>query len=203
MKLQFALPLLIVCLVFANCSETDNGNQEPFVITSETEYEVYRAVIEDMYVHDDRKLIVIKSQTSFNPNYIIGAFESPDILSISAETLDSFQKRNQQPQAIDCTQLALSVPCKVLDQKAFDAIFTEEDEQPTAISDNWDRFYEEYSGSGGIVEVSKVGFNNEGNEALIYVGRLVYDLAGAGFHVLLVKKGDTWVIHSKEMTWIS
>ena len=202
MKLQYPLLFLIVCLILVSCSD-GNNNLEPFVITSEAEYAVYRAVIEEIYIHDERKLIVIKNQTSFNPNYIIGAFESPDILSVSAETLDSFQKRNQQPQAIDCKQLALSVPCKVLDKKALDEIFTDEDEQSTAISDNWDRFYEEYSGAGGIAEVSKVGFNTEGNEALIYVGRQVYDLAGAGFHVLLVRKDGTWIIHSKEMTWIS
>ena len=115
MKLYFALPILIVCLVLVSCSDdnnnpmTDNGNQEPFEITSEIEYAVYRAVIEEMYVHDERKLIVIESQTFFNPDYVIGAFEYPDILNVSPETLDSFQKRNQQHQAIDCKKLALSV----------------------------------------------------------------------------------------------
>ena len=200
MKLYFALPFLIVCFVLVSCSDdndssmTDNGNQEPFVITSEIEYAVYRAVIEEMYVHDERKLIVIVGQTFFNPDYVIGAFESPDILNVSPETLDSFQKRNQQPQAIDCTKLVLSVPC------ASDEISIKDGEHPR---DYWDRFYEKYPGSQGSMSISRVGFNTDGSEALVYVGNYAYDLAGEGFHVLLVRKGDTWVVHRKETAWIS
>ena len=205
MKLQCTLLFLIVCLVLVSCSDgnnnpmTDNGTQEPFVISSEIEYAVYRAVIEEMYVHDERKLIVIESQTFFNPDYVIGAFEYPDILNVSPETLDSFQKRNQQHQAIDCTKLALSVPCKVLDDEVHDEIFANDKD----LWDNWNHFYEKYPGSQGIMEISRVGFNTEGSEAFVYVGNVAHDLVGAGFHVLLVRKDGIWVIHSKEMTWIS
>ena len=209
MKLQIALPFFLVCFVLVSCSDdnnnpmTDNGNQEPFVITSEAEYAVYRAVIEDLYVIDTAKLILIKHTTVFDPRYRIGSFDFPDKLSVSPETFDSFQNRNQQSQAIDCTQLSLSVPCKVLDQKVLDEIFTKDDERPTALWDNWNRFYETYPESRGITEISRVGFNTKGNEALIYVGHRSYDLAGFGLHVLLVRKDDTWVIHSKEVTWQS
>ena len=206
MKLYFALPFLIVCLVLVSCSDdnnnpmTDNGNQELFVITSESEYAVYRAVIEEVYVHDERKLIVIESQTFFNPDYVIGAFEYPDILNVSPETFDSFQKRNQQHQAIDCTKLALSVPCHVRDTNASDEISINHGGHPW---DYWNRFYEKYPGSQGAMAISRVGFNTDGSEALVYVENYAHDLAAAAFHVLLVGKGDTWVVHSKELTWQS
>ena len=165
MKLQTALLFLIVCLVFVSCSETDNGNQEPFVITSEIEYAVYRAVIEEMYVHDDRKLIIILGQTVYNPNYAIGAFDFPDTLNVSPETFDSFQTRNQQPQVIDCTSLALSVPCHVRDPNANDEITINDGEHPW---DYWNRFYEKYPGSQGVMSISRVGFNTKGSEALSF-----------------------------------
>lgn len=209
MKLQLALPYIFVCLVLASCSDDNNNPIVPaeqpahFEITTQIEYAVYRAVIEQMYVHDKRKLIVIADQTVYNPAYIIGAFDYPDILNVSPETLTSFQKQNQQPQAIDCTQLALSVPCKVSDENAISDIFTNADDHPQELWDNWDRFYEKYPGSQGLMDISRVGFNADGSKALVYVGNVAYDLVGEGFHVLLVRNGDTWVVHSKEMTWQS
>ena len=169
MKLHTTLLLLIICLALASCSE-DNKNpiadNDPFQITSKTEYAVYRALIEEMYVPDWVKLIVIRSKTVLDSPYYAGAFGVPDELSLSPELLNSIENRNKQPQAISSDKLALSVACTILDQEAFDEIFTDDDEHPKDIWDNWDRFYEEYPDSQGIMRLSRVGFNTDGSEAL-------------------------------------
>ena len=63
MKLPITLPFLIVCLVLASCVANksadnktpieDNGNRNPFVITSETEYTVYQ-ILQEPDTHTDR-----------------------------------------------------------------------------------------------------------------------------------------------------
>ena len=194
------IPLFMVFIALAGCSEDSN---DPFVITTETEYAVYRALIEEMYVLDWVKLIVIRNETVIDSQYYAGAFGVPDELSLSPEILNSIENQNRQPQAISCDKLALSVACEILDQEAFDQVFTRDDEHPKDIWDNWDRFYEKYPDSQGIMRLSRVGFNTDGSEALVYVGNTQHDLVGAGYYVLLVKKAGTWVVHSKELTWIS
>lgn len=194
------IPLFMVFIALAGCSEDSN---DPFVITTETEYAVYRALIEEMYVLDWVKLIVIRNETVLDSQYYAGAFGVPDELSLSPEILNSIENRNRQPQAISRDNLVLSVACEILDQEAFDQVFTRDDEHPKDIWDNWDRFYEKYPDSQGIMRLSRVGFNTDGSEALVYVGNTQHDLVGAGYYVLLVKKAGTWVVHSKELTWIS
>ena len=160
-------------------------------------------MIEELYVPDWVKLIVIRSETVLDSQYYAGAFGVPDALSLSPDILNSIENRNKQPQPISSDKLALSVACTILDQEAFDEIFTRNDEHPTDLWDNWDRFYEEYHDSQGIMRISRVGFDANGSQALVYVGNTQHDLVGAGYFVLLVRKADTWVVHSKELTWIS
>lgn len=194
---------LIPCFALESCSE-DNKIQEPFVITSETEYAVYRALIEEMYVHDGVKLIVMVDRTVFDSTPIVnGIFHQATSFSVLPETVASIQNQNQQSQAIECKKLELSVPCTILAQRAFRELFDADDEQPHTFEDNWDRFYEKYPGSQGIMQLSRVGFDTKGSQVLTHVGNQSRALAGAGYYVLLVRKDDTWVIHSKLRTWQS
>ena len=70
--------------------------------------------------------------------------------------------------------------CTVLDQDTFQELFNSDDEHPKDIWDNRDRFYEKYPGSYGIIQLSRIGFDTEGNQAFVYVGNSFHDLAGAG-----------------------
>ena len=195
------MPLFMVFIALAGCSEDSN---EPFVITTETEYAVYRALIEEMYVLDWVKLIVMVDHTIFDFSQIEnGIFRQATSFRVLSETVASIQIQNQQSLAIERKKLELSVPYTLLGQRDLREIFNTDDEQPHTIEDNWDRFYENYPGAQGIMQLSRVGFNTEGNQALVHVGNQSRALAGAGYYVLLVRKADTWVIHSKLRTWIS
>jgi hypothetical protein len=67
----------------------------------------------------------------------------------------------------------------------------------------WDVFYADYPGAPGITTLSRVGFNDAMDQALVYVGTQSHWLAGAGYIVLLVKVEGVWVIDQQVMTWIS
>lgn len=194
MKILLHFLFLIAVLTLANCSE---DSDEPFVITTETEYAVYRALIEGWYVDDDVKLIVIESETGFDSGLIVdGELYKPLDLVVLPETLHSFQNRNRQSETIDCTQLALSVPCKILDQQELQQFFYGGDGEFETSEYKWYLFYEIYPGAQGRMQLSKVGFDTEGSQA--------HDLAGAGYYVVLVRKDDdTWVIRDIAELWIS
>ena len=67
----------------------------------------------------------------------------------------------------------------------------------------WKKFYELYPGSYGLTDVSAVAFNAFKTKALVYYGHIYQPLAGAGFHVLMVKQGDKWVVKKKVRCWVS
>jgi hypothetical protein len=66
----------------------------------------------------------------------------------------------------------------------------------------WERFYSNYSGAKGIIEVSRIAFNTEKTKALLYYGSNSGGKAGIGYYVLLKKQDDDWVIQNKAMRWI-
>lgn len=207
MKLRTTILFLVVCLALAGClanksADTKppieyNGNQNPYVIARETEYAVYRALIEEMYV-DDVKLIVISSETEqeFHRDSL------NELPEIHADTRDSFMNRNQQSELIDCTKLELSVPCMLFDEEEFEEVVVSfhKNPTPTQMWENfklmWDRFDKKYPGSRGFIWLSRIGLNTERSQALVSAGQLHRVFDGTAYLALLVRKDDAWVIHS-------
>src|SRR5215510_12986687 len=57
----------------------------------------------------------------------------------------------------------------------------------------WEGFYQRYPNSGGWVEVSAVGFNNDRTVAVVYMGHHCGGLCGGGCFHVLEKKDGKWV----------
>ena len=203
MMRKSSIALFVVHLALVSCS---NGSGDPFVITSETEYAVYRTLIEYMYVHDDRKLIVITSKTVFDSSRKFDADSyKPRDIKVFPETFNSIESRNRQSETLDCTKLALSVSCKILGQQELQELFPRNevkiDQSVDSIKDSWNRYYEKYPGAQGIMQVSRIGFDTDGSQALVYVANFSGLLLGGGYYVLLVREENTWVIHDISVVW--
>ena len=81
--------------------------------------------------------------------------------------------------------------------------FTPADEEMFKQADGWRAFYAKYPGSVGYVSLSRVGFNNEADQALVYVGHTCGGLCGTGKLVLLQKQNGLWGITKELLLWIS
>lgn len=114
--------------------------------------------------------------------------------NISRETLDNYLERNNNPGELS-PDMDLGVEYVLLNAEERRRIFS----QP----EGWRVFNETYPGSGGYTELSRVGFNDTFDQALIYVGQMAGDLMGAGFYYLLEKKGGEWLLMEQIMVWIS
>ena len=67
---------------------------------------------------------------------------------------------------------------------------------------DWNHFYEEYPGSGGIFSFSRVLFyDRTRTTAIVYFWHRRYDLNGHGALVILKKLSDGWKIHYKTYLW--
>jgi len=67
----------------------------------------------------------------------------------------------------------------------------------------WSKFYEKYGKASGYWELSRVGFNNENSEAVVYLGHHCGGRCGTGDFVLLRKEVGKWVVKNRVMLWIS
>lgn len=68
----------------------------------------------------------------------------------------------------------------------------------------WDKFYQKYPGSGGFLTFSRVGFNADKTQALVYQSYSCGDLCGGGTYYLLTKENGIWTVKgSVGPAWVS
>ncbi len=70
----------------------------------------------------------------------------------------------------------------------------------------WERFYAKYPDSGGLIELSAVGFNADKTVAVVYMGHSCGLLCGGGeFHVLQKRDGKWLPLSWRGMScsWVS
>ena len=85
------------------------------------------------------------------------------------------------------------------------SVFLSESDQRNIFLDRggWESFYRTYPESGGIFSLSRVGFNANGTQALMHVGRQWMGRAGSG-ELLLVDVDDRNVTELGAIsTWMS
>lgn len=161
------------------------------------EYDVYAALIDEMYVDERVKLIVIVDHTDADYSEDLDQtlqYVTENISGIQQETLDDFKAQNAQSHPLR-DDFNLRVPHGLISQREMKEIFS--------TGSGWDEFYQKYPDSQGAMTLSRVGFNREGDQALVYVGNQSHWLAGAGYYVLLARQDGAWVIQDNVMVWIS
>ena len=72
-----------------------------------------------------------------------------------------------------------------------------------SIDGGWELFHAKYPNATSINTLSRVGFNKDRTEALVYYTYSCGGLCGQGQYVLLRKHDSYWKIEKESMTWIS
>jgi len=111
----------------------------------------------------------------------------------SQETLDNYLERNRQPSQLS-PDMQIGSDYILLGADEFSAVM----DQPNG----WDAFYEKYSRSG-YVQLSRVGFNETLDQAIVYVASVPGPMMGAGNYYLMQKKNGQWVIQEQVLAWVS
>lgn len=167
------------------------------------DYSVYSAVLDDFGPPEDPeeewrgKKIIISDQTdvSQKADNAPWGFRSPSKQRPLAETIKNFDARMTSPchlQALLKTKLSASL----VSADDLSKIFKKR-------GDGWQRFYARYPGAGGYWTFSTVGYSENGEEALVYVGHHCGSLCGTGHLFLLAKENGTWIVKNRTMLWIS
>ncbi|MBU7026127.1 MAG: hypothetical protein HXS48_04220 [Theionarchaea archaeon] len=187
-------PLVLLLVLFTGCiSQADN----PVQSVSETEeYAVYTALIKERYTG---WVIVIKDHTSSgrSPSEDLSKMlqrAQQEMSGVEQETLDDFLAKNGQSHPLG-DYFNIKTRIVLISDEERKKIFGE--------SFGWIKFYVRYPLSDGILTFSRVGFNDEMDQALAYIGHSKGWLEGIGYYVLLTKENGVWTIQDKMVLWIS
>jgi hypothetical protein len=174
----------IMTLTLALSCTRSKAPMEPQAVAEVDEYAVYRAALDSLksgsfqtIVMPDSTADYVIEQTSYIFDHIPG---------LEVETLDAFNQVNREKKLLlPITNLTLK--CYLANRRDIPSIFDLKTKFPDAQA---------------IVEVSRVGFNREKAQALVYISTLWAPLAGIGNLVFLVKE-NSWQVKTTVVVWIS
>jgi hypothetical protein len=183
----------------AGCAPASTALPTPTAPDIEAEEEaVYAALFDEIY--GEPQMLVLAAETETGAMSVENTDSTLEyILSQMGEvdeaTVGSFRVRNDAAYPLR-PDMDLGLPYVLLTRSQFNEIFD-------VNTSGWDVFYTRYPNSPGLTSVSRVGFNTDFTQALVYIGTQSHWLAGSGFYVLLEKTGDGWQVEQHVMTWIS
>lgn len=118
---------------------------------------------------------------------------------LDQETLKDYFAKNTQSYPLK-NLFNLGVKYVIVDENEIDGIFRVGPENEWS---SWGEHYTMCPGSPGIFYLSRAGFNNQRDQALVHVGYVFPEMdAGRGYFVLLLKENGSWAINDSLMTWI-
>jgi hypothetical protein len=190
----------IACHVFTQEQRKVVVPSTALPVPASEELAAYSAVIEQAYPESRGKLVVIADRTNDCPPYEKEPNWEQNTLNrmpeVSVATFGDYLVKNRQ-----CSSLLEGTELKsrytvIPDEEVMAVIRSEE-------AGGWDAFYRKYPNSIGFLTFSRIGFNPELNQALVYTGRYHGVRRGSGMDVLLSKKTGSWVVVKRYKSWSS
>jgi hypothetical protein len=183
--------LVLDCSVYAGAQ--DNQRDEPLI---------YSAVVEELFAGkklSDKpiKLILLENQTRFDDfegeKAVNAAPNAPPMFKgLKPETMQSFIRQNARRHPL-LIPVKASLKVQLIDGKIA---------QETVQNGGWEKLYASHPDCGGIVSLSKVGFDRGGTQALVYVAHVHGEDIGRGTILFLQKAGQQWKVQEKIANWV-
>lgn len=157
---------------------------------SDEEYEIYSSVIKQIYVRPNTKLLIIEERT-FRYDFSIENDEpwrdKKKGLTIDQSAVEDYETRNSRQWLLNKALFKLPVKISLITDLDLKAMF----------HGNWGElewigYYRRFPDSSGFVMLSRIGFNTQHTQALLYVGSRCGPRCGEIHFLLLEKANGTW-----------
>ncbi len=177
---------------------------------ADEDYAVYAAVSEGLITDKHKQFVVARVATMDTPSAESSVeLAGEDAPEIQKMTLRDFLLKADQP-AVLKDRFELKVPVRILPAPEFDAFFAKLGVKGSC-SDGWTRFYTGFPESPGYAEFSRVGYNPNKTQALVYRafrwgcpskasnGAAVAGADGSLFY--LAKRRGKWEVQQRLTLW--
>ena len=153
---------------------------------------VYRAVLSGTR-YSGRKIVI--QEMSSRGAELMNKIEQ--VRGVSGGAIRDYKLRNLEPGSLRWIG-SISPRIEFLSDDEMESIFPED-----ASVYPWTDFYKRFPGSTGLVSLSKIGFNDDHTQALVYVANVCGGLCGSGDFVVLKKVHGRWVVERTDQIWVS
>ncbi len=183
---------------------------QPLATDDEESDEVYAALVRELFLAGEVKLIVIKDTTNggwagappteeqkaeYTQTFLDGQLK--EMPEAQAETLIDYLKRDERLRAMRPLP-GIGVRQVLVSDEEVGRFFPE-----SGVGLGWTGFYLAYPDSPGVITFSSVGFNSDRTQAFVYIGVSCGGLCGQGGHALLQKRGGKWAVVKQVTEWVS
>jgi hypothetical protein len=201
-RVGFILILAFYACLCASCQQGLTPSQaSPTPVSESTptplpdpdieEYAVYNDLLEARFKGDELDQVLIIDQTRVNKIKLLeqdlAAFQ--ENTPLASELVASFKERNLQPYQLKPV-LDFGVEYQLLTQEEVDEL------RPLDEASGWQLFYEKYPRAVGFIYLSRVGFNADFTQALVYISWYHYEQPIQGGYYLMIRQDGRWVIET-------
>ena len=172
-------------------------------VPADHECEIYRLALAALFPDSlDKRPVLMDStfnrvyQPAFNAWTGMRAPTTGPGSSIVSVTLDSLVAANRERIPLPTCLTAASYAVVATD--TLKSIFS----GPTRRT-GWDVFYARHAGAAGFTGLSRVSFNSDSTEAIMYVGHHAHWLNGRGDVLRLQRIGARWTVTDRRVVWRS
>jgi len=158
------------------------------------EYAVYSALIRQNPIgYNLGSFLVVRENTRADLDMFERTLEN--VHKLPSSLVESYRSRNAAPYTLS-PNLGIEQDYVLMPQEIFDQILGRKGAR-------WTGFETKYPGASGFILFSRVGFNADGDQALVDMGYRCGDLCSAGGLYLLVKEDGDWKVQEALMAWQS
>lgn len=175
-----------------------NISLEDYAVLSRTIKTLYL----DRVIESERiDLLVLEERTSLQEKVGIDLDKvflrfQKEIPNVEKEVFDDLKTKNKQAEQLGA---ALDIPIKYTIVSKEDLKKSIGEGDPASM---WTRFYKAYPNSSGLVSVSRVGFNRNMSQSLVYLERSCGPHCADGRIVFLTKEPVGWVVQKIHILWM-
>ena len=166
---------------------------------TDAEYRVLSAYTAGKFAGEEHvRQIVILNETvgePETPERMADLNNVPGLKTAHSQVYRAFLDANLHPSSFR-RSFTLPVPYQIVASSEIHSIFG----MP---GDTWGRYYEKYPNSTGLLRLSRVGFNSEGNQAAFYISNHCGALCGGGYFVIMEKVNSNWKVVQEIQVWVS
>ena len=201
-RIRFILLLAFGAWLCASCQQNPiHSPTNPTSVSASTpkpqpdsdieEYAVYNDLLEAEFKGDELDQVLIIDHTRVDKTKLmeqdLAMFQ--ENIPLAQDLVTNFKERNQQSYPLKPI-LDFGVEYQLLSQEEVDEL------RPLDEASEWKLFDEKYPNSYGFVYLSRIGFNADFSQALVYIESFHYDQPIKGDYYLMVKQDGRWVVES-------
>ena len=185
------LLFILVALGSFSVSYPLNQNDADEGVSAE-EYDIYSSIIKQIYLKPETKMAMIEERTF---RYDFGVEndepwrEKKKGVVIEESAIEDYETKNSQPWLLNKASFKLPVKTNLITDLDLKAIF-----HGNWGELQWINYYRRFPDSDGFVMLSRIGFNTERTQGLMYIGSRCGPRCGDIHFLLLEKANGVWVI---------